>query len=232
MSEIIENIKRVREKIETAAAYSGRAGSDIILVAAAKMNGPERVREAIAAGVDAVGENRVQELLEKNAQEAYIGAPLHFIGHLQTNKVKSIVGICDLIESVGSLHLLEEIEKHAERAGVVQDILIEVNIGAEPGKSGVVPDELETLLEAVSIKNFICVRGLMAVPPFSYEKDVNRTFFDMMQKLFVDIKGKKYDNAFMQYLSMGMSDSFYEAIESGANMIRVGSAIFGARHYT
>ena len=231
MSGISDNIKRVREQIEKAALISGRSGGDIKLVAAAKMNGAAEVREAIASGVDAVGENRVQELLEKHAQDAYTGAPLHFIGHLQTNKVKSVVGKCELIESVGSLRLLDELERHAKIAGVRQDVLIEVNIGEEESKSGVKPQELDSLLASCAEKSSIIVRGLMAIPPILPEKGVNRTFFDMMQKLFVDILGKKYDNVYMQYLSMGMSDSFCEAIECGANMVRVGTAIFGARYY-
>ena len=229
MTNISENIKRVRGQIEDSAARSGRTGEDIKLVAAAKMNGAENVREAIACGVDAVGENRVQEMLEKVLQGAYVGAPLHFIGHLQTNKVKSVVGTCELIESVGSVKLLGEIDRHAVAAGIKQDILIEVNVGSEPGKSGVLVEELDALLCSCAEKSGIFVRGLMAIPPFLPEKGVNRTFFDMMRKLFVDIQGKKYDNVYMQYLSMGMSDSFCDAIECGANMVRVGSAIFGAR---
>ena len=231
MSVICDNIKRVRERIENAAIISGRSGGDITLVAASKMNDATRVREAIAGGIDAVGENRVQELLEKHSQGAYLGAPLHFIGHLQTNKVKSVVGTCELIESVGSTRLLGEIDRHAAAAGILQEVLIEVNIGAEASKSGVMPEELDSLLASCAEKSNIFVRGLMAIPPILPEKEVNRTFFDMMRKLFVDIQGKKYDNVYMQYLSMGMSDSFCEAIECGANMVRVGSAIFGARHY-
>ena len=231
MSVISDNIKRVRERIENAALVSGRSGGDITLVAASKMNDAARVREAIAGGIDAVGENRVQELLEKHSQGAYTGAPLHFIGHLQTNKVKSVVGTCELIESVGSVRLLGEIDRHAAAVGIRQEVLIEVNIGAEASKSGVMPEELDSLLASCAEKSNIFVRGLMAIPPILPEKEVNRTFFDMMRKLFVDIQGKKYDNVYMQYLSMGMSDSFCEAIECGANMVRVGSAIFGARHY-
>ena len=231
MTGISENIKRVREQIELAAAKSGRSGGDIKLVAAAKMNGAEKVREAISAGVDAIGENRVQELLEKNSQGAYAGAPLHFIGHLQTNKVKSVVGNCELIESVGSQRLLAEINRHARAAGVLQSVLIEVNIGEEPGKSGVLAVELDELLGYCSEMSNVFVHGLMAIPPILPEKGVNRTFFDMMQKLFIDIQGKKYDNVYMQYLSMGMSDSFSDAIECGANMVRVGSAVFGSREY-
>ena len=232
MSEISDNINRMRERIEKAAISSGRRGSDIILVAAAKMNDAPRVREAVEAGVDAVGENRVQEMLEKHSIGAYAGAPLHFIGHLQTNKVKNVVGKCELIESVGSKRLLDEIEKHAKTAGIRQEVLIEVNIGAEESKSGILPEELDSLLASVAEKRCIIVRGLMAIPPILPKKESNRTFFDMMQKLFVDILGKKYDNVYMQYLSMGMSDSFNEAVECGANMVRVGSAIFGARRYT
>ncbi len=232
MGDISDNILRIRERIDSAARSTGASGGDIKLVAASKTKSAAQIREAIAAGVDAVGENRVQEMLKKHGEGAYEGAPLHFIGHLQTNKVKNVVGTCELIESVGSLRLLLEIEKQAKKLGVRQDVLIEVNIGAEPSKNGVLTCELDQLLSAMREMSCVFVRGLMAIPPIEPEKGVNRTFFDMMRKLFVDIQGKKYDNVSMQYLSMGMSDSFTEAVECGANMVRVGSAIFGARHFT
>jgi pyridoxal phosphate enzyme (YggS family) len=231
MTIVADNIKLVREKIASAALLSGRAPEDITLVAAAKQNPAERVREAIAAGIDAVGENRVQELTEKLRAGAYEGAPLHFIGHLQTNKVRFVVGTCALIESADSVKLLREIGRLAADRGLTQDVLIEVNIGREPGKSGVYPENLaETLENAASIQG-IFVRGLMAVPPILTENNGNRRFFDDMFQLYVDIQDKTYDNIEMRYLSMGMSDSFYDAILSGANMVRVGSAIFGARKY-
>ena len=232
MSQITENVAAIRERIAAAAVKSGRKPEEILLVAATKMNGADRVREAVAAGVDACGENRVQELLEKNAQSAYAGRPLHFIGHLQTNKVRQIVGLVDLIQSVDSETLLRKIDAQAEKRGVVQDVLIEVNIGGEEAKSGVAPAELEPLLGIAAGCEHLRVRGLMAIPPIAAEPGGNRDYFSAMQQLFVDIKGKKYDNVSMDFLSMGMSDDFEDAILCGANMVRVGSSIFGARHYT
>jgi len=230
MSNIIaENIKRVRAKIEEAAAKTGRSGSDIKLVAAAKTQPAGSVQQAIAAGVDAVGENRVQEMTNKNAEAAYLGAPLHFIGHLQSNKVSKVVGVCNLIESVGSPALLGLIGKRAKSIEIVQSVLIEVNIGREPQKSGILPEQIEETLELASGIDGINVLGLMAIPPINEEIETNCNYFDSMLKLFVDISSKKYDNVSMRFLSMGMSDSFAEAIYAGSNMVRIGSAIFGDR---
>ena len=228
---IADNVKMIRDQIAGAAERSGRSPSEITLVAATKMNPAERVREAIEAGVDAVGENKVQEMLEKNEKNAYTGAPLHFIGHLQSNKVRQIVGVCDLIESVDSVKLIGEIDKRAQLSGIRQDILIEVNIGREANKSGVLPEKLEPILEEAATSPGVRVKGLMAIPPIEAHLSQTRNYFDEMFKLFVDIRAKKYDNISMYFLSMGMSDSFTQAIEAGANMIRVGTAIFGSRHY-
>ena len=226
---IAGNIERVRGAIAEAAVKSGRAPGDIKLVAASKTKSAEMVREAIAAGVDAVGENRAQEMLLKQSQGAYNGAPLHFIGHLQSNKVKQIVGVCDLIESVGSPSLIEHIGKRAVSLGIVQDVLLEINIGAEPQKSGILPEQTEETLYLASQVGGINILGLMAIPPI-YGKDVlSCRFFDAMFHLFVDMSEKKYDNVSMRLLSMGMSDSYEEAILAGANMVRIGSAIFGER---
>ncbi|MDR0446296.1 MAG: YggS family pyridoxal phosphate-dependent enzyme [Oscillospiraceae bacterium] len=231
MGTIAENIKIVREMIADAAAAAGRAPGDITLVAAAKQNSAARVREAIAAGVDAVGENRAQEMTEKLGEGAYNGAPLHFIGRLQTNKARAVVGACALIESADSEKLLREIGKRAVSLDITQEVLIEINIGREAGKGGIMPEKLtETLENAASITG-VKIRGLMAIPPILTQNKGNRRFFDEMLNLFVDIQGKKYDNADMRFLSMGMSDSFREAIRSGANMVRIGSAIFGERNY-
>ena len=228
---ISENVAAIRARIEAAARDTGRTGAEITLVAATKMNGADRVREAVAAGVDVCGENRVQELLEKNEQHAYDGAPLHFIGHLQTNKVKYLVGLVDLIQSVDSEALLREIEKRAAKLERTQDILIEVNIGGEEAKSGVAPEKLNDLLDYAERCPHIRVRGLMAIPPVSDGKDGNHAYFCRMKELFVDIGRKKYNNINMHFLSMGMSDDFEDAIRCGANMVRVGSSIFGARNY-
>ena len=226
---IAENVAAVRRRIDAAAAESGRRPEEITLVAATKMNDAQRVREAIAAGVDACGENRVQELLEKNDQGAYAGRPLHFIGHLQTNKVKYLVGLVDLIQSVDSEALLRKIDALSEKRGVTQDVLLEVNIGGEAAKSGVLPDEIEGLLAVAGACGHLRVRGLMAIPPIAAEPGGNHDYFCAMHQLFVDIGAKTYDNVSMDFLSMGMSDDFEDAVRCGANMVRVGSSIFGAR---
>ena len=226
---VADNIRRLRDAISDAAVKSGRAPDEIKLVAASKTQPAGLIRQAIAAGVDAVGENRVQELTQKIGQGAYRGAPLHFIGHLQSNKVNKIVGVCDLIESVGSKALVEQIGRRADSLGIVQETLLEVNIGREPGKSGALPEQAEEIMEAASRTPGINLLGMMAIPPFFTENERNCYYFDLIYKLFVDIREKKYDNVSMQILSMGMSDSFLQAIRSGSNMVRLGTAIFGSR---
>lgn len=219
---ITENVARIRAELPPG----------VLLVAASKMNSPERVREAIAAGVDACGENRVQELLEKHEAGAYEGVPKHFIGHLQRNKVRNVVGLCDLIQSVDSVELLDLISRRAASLGIRQDILLEVNIGGEAAKSGVAPAELDALLSHAATLEHVQVRGLMTIPPICAQKAETRRYFAAMYKLFVDIRSKKYDNISMEFLSMGMSADYMEAVREGANMIRVGSGIFGARDYS
>ena len=224
---IAENVAAVRARIEAAAQ-----GRRVLLVAASKMNDAGRVREAVAAGVDACGENRVQELVEKNAQGAYTGRPLHFIGHLQKNKIKYLVGVADLIESVDSAELLTLIDRRAEKLDVVQDVLLEVNIGREEAKSGLAPEDVVKTVEFAVPLAHVRVRGLMAIPPVAASPDDSRPYFAAMRELFIDIGAKKYDNTPMDFLSMGMSGDFEAAIAEGANMVRVGSAIFGARDYS
>ena len=231
MSGIRENIAAVRQRMAAAAERAGRSGEEILLVGASKMNGAEACREAIAAGIDALGENRVQELLEKDAQGAYEGAPLHFIGHLQRNKVRQIVGRVDLIHSVSSLELLEEIQKQAEKRGVVQRILLEVNVGGEESKSGFAPEDTLAAAERAAALPNLSVEGLMTIPPIQTEPHGNLPYFEKIYRLYIDIGQKVYDNK-LKYLSMGMSDDFEDAIAAGATMVRVGSAIFGMRHYT
>jgi len=227
--EIAENVRRVLDEIGAAAAAAGRPPEDVLLLAASKMNDTARVREAFAAGVAAFGENRVQEMTEKLAQGAYDGAQLHFIGHLQRNKVKNVVGVCDLIQSVDSRELLERISARAVSLGIVQDVLLEVNIGGEAAKSGAAPAEADELCACAAGLPGLRVRGLMTIPPISGGPGGNRKFFDAMYNLFVDIGGKKYDNVNMQILSMGMSGDFCDAIAAGANLVRIGTAIFGSR---
>ena len=228
---IAENVARIRADIAAAAIAAGRDPAEITLCAATKMNDASRVREAIAAGVTCCGENRVQELTQKLSENAYEGSALHFIGHLQTNKVKAVVGKVSLIQSVDSLRLLEAISKEAVKQGIRQDILLEINIGEEASKTGFGLGDILPLLENLSQYPAIRVRGLMAIPPICQNKGDNDKFFDEIRKLSVDIKAKKYDNVFMEVLSMGMSGDYVEAIAHGSTMIRVGTAIFGARNY-
>ena len=223
---IEDNVARIRERMDRAAG-----GRPVTLVAATKMNDAQAVRRAIAAGVDACGENRVQEMMEKLGQDAYAGAPLHFIGSLQKNKVKFVVGNCDLIHSVNSVELLEAIARKAAALDIVQDVLLEVNIAAEASKTGFLPEYLPQLLESAGNFSSVRVRGLMAIPPIAEKPGENRRYFAQMRELFIDIGAKKYDNVTMDFLSMGMSEDFEDAIAEGSNMIRVGSAIFGPRKY-
>ena len=228
---IAENVKLVKENMAEAARRCGREPDGILLCAATKMNDASRVREAIAAGVDVCGENRVQELTEKLEQNAYSGCPLHFIGHLQKNKVKYIVGKVSLIHSADSLELIGVIDKRAAALGITQDILLEVNIGGEAAKSGFAPEDLGEVLPQMADFRAVRVRGLMAIPPICENMEKNRPYFRTMKQLFVDIGAKKYDNVSMDFLSMGMSSDYEAAIEEGANIVRVGTGIFGARSY-
>ena len=215
-----------------AAIKAGRDPSKILLCAATKMNDADAVRQAIDAGVDCCGENRVQELLQKLSENAYDRTDLHFIGHLQTNKVKQIVGKVSLIQSVDSIRLAEAIDKEARKQSIVQDVLLEINIGSETSKSGFDKHTLIQHLEEIASFSAIRVRGLMAIPPICQNSTENRKFFQEMYNLSVDIMAKKYDNVLVDILSMGMSGDFEDAIACGATMIRVGTAIFGARNYT
>lgn len=225
------NIQEVRQRIAAACGECGRDPKEITLVGASKMNDAAACREAIAAGIDVLGENRVQEMTEKMSQNAYDGAPLHFIGHLQRNKVKQVVGKVALIQSVGSLPLLEAVEKEAEKQDIVQDILLEVNIGGEEAKSGFAPEETEAAAVLARELPHVRVRGLMTIPPVETVPHGNLVYFEKMHRLYVDINGKIYDNE-LEYISMGMSGDFADAIRAGSNMVRVGTAIFGARDYT
>ena len=228
---IEQNVAAIREKMAKAAKACGRDPKEILLCAATKMNDADAVKRAIAAGVDLCGENKVQELTQKLPQGAYEGKPVHFIGHLQTNKVKQVVGKVDLIQSVDRLNLLECIEKEAARQNIVQDILLEVNIGSEESKSGFSADEVRAVAAAMGQYPHCHLMGLMAIPPICSEETGNSKYFAEMYQIFVDIRAKKYDNVTMTCLSMGMSDDFADAIAHGSTMVRVGTAIFGARNY-
>ncbi len=228
---IQENVAQIKAQMAEAAIRAGRDPKEILLCAATKMNDAAAVRQAISAGVDCCGENRVQELTAKMQENAYRGKPVHFIGHLQTNKVKQVVGRVDLIQSVDSARLLEAIDREAGHQGICQDILLEINIGQEESKSGFGPEEVFPVLEKISCFPNIRIRGLMAIPPICENKTGNHKYFQKMCALAVDITAKKYDNVWVDILSMGMSGDFEDAIACGSTMIRVGTAIFGQRNY-
>ncbi len=228
---IAENVAAIRSQMAQAAAAAGRDPAKILLCAATKMNDADAVRQAIAAGVDCCGENRVQELTAKAAQGAYQGAPVHFIGRLQTNKVRQVVGRVALIQSVDRLRLLQAIQAEAARQGIVQDILLEVNIGREESKGGFFAEAVPDLVQQMENYPNIRLRGLMAIPPICRDSAENCKFFQKMYNLSVDITGKKSDNVAMDFLSMGMSGDFADAIRCGSNMVRVGTGIFGPRDY-
>ncbi len=227
---IQENIAAIRRRMAEASRQAGRDPGEILLVGASKMNDAAACREAIAAGIDALGENRVQEMTAKLQEGAYDGAPLHFIGHLQRNKVRQVVGRVSLIHSVSSLELMEEIHRQAQKMGLVQDVLLEVNVGGEESKSGFAPQAVAAAAEHALTLSALRVRGLMTIPPVEREPHGNLPYFREVSRLYVDINRNLYDNSFV-YLSMGMSDDFEDAIAAGATMVRVGSAIFGRRHY-
>ncbi len=229
---IEENVLRIREEIARAAADAGRAPGEIQLCAATKMNDAAAVRRAIAAGVDCCGENRVQELTAKLSDHAYDRAPVDFIGHLQTNKVRQVVGRVRLIQSIDSERLLCAVNAEARKQGIIQSVLLEVNIGKEPSKSGFQAEEIMPLLERIALYPNICIKGLMTIPPISQNKGDNLKFFQKMSELYVDIRRKKYDNVTVDCLSMGMSADYADAVHCGSTMVRVGTAIFGARQYT
>ena len=229
MNPIQANLEEVNRRITEAAQKSGRERSDITLVAVTKTHPIEMMNTAIECGVTDIGENKPQEVRDKFAD--VLPVKWHLIGHLQTNKIKYIIDKVCLIHSVDSIHLMDEIDKQAKKHDIVMDILIEVNISGEESKSGISPSELESLLIHAGTLSNIKVRGLMTVAPKLYNNVTNTLHFNNMNRLFIDIKGKKYDNVTMDYLSMGMSGDFEEAIKCGSNMVRVGSAIFGKREY-
>lgn len=227
---LAETIARIQQSIANAAAAAGRDPSEVTLVAATKVQTSDTIRAAIAAGITVCGENRVQELTAHLEDNAYEGAELHFIGHLQTNKVKYIVGKVALIHSVSSDRLLEAIDAQAAKVGVVQDILLEVNVGREGSKSGYLPEEvMDAARKAAALPN-VRLRGLMTIPPVAAEAGQNRPYFAQMRQLFVDMKRLLGDNvSVIDLLSMGMSNDYEDAIAAGATLVRVGTAIFGPR---
>ena len=225
-----ENYGVVEERIKEAAEKSGRKREDIILLAATKTVDTEVINHAIENGIKYIGENRVQEFLSKE-EALSTEAHRHFIGHLQTNKVKDIVGRVEMIESVHSEKLAAAIGKVSADRGIVTDILLEINVGNEESKSGFSPTEIYEAIEKIAKIEGIRIKGLMAIPPICEKKEEIMAFFAEMRNLFIDIGAKKIDNVSMEYLSMGMSGDYYEAILSGSNIVRLGTALFGHRNY-
>ena len=225
-----ENIKHVVELKNQAAEKSGRSGDDVLLVAVTKLHTVEEINEAIDCGITDIGENKVQEIMDKYEPMGN-GVKWHLIGHLQTNKVKYIIDKVVLIHSVESFKLAEEISKRAVQKGVTANVLVEVNIADEESKFGVKPDECEQFIKDISILPNIIVKGLMTVAPAVENPEENRKYFRQMKQLLVDINSKKIDNVSMDVLSMGMTGDYEVAIEEGATIVRVGTGIFGARFY-
>ena len=225
-----EHVQAVLSQVRAAAIAAGRRPEEITLCAATKVQTDETIRQAIAAGITVCGENRVQELTAHLAANAYEGAGVHFIGHLQTNKVKQVVGQVDLIHSVDSDRLLQAIQNQAEKLGIRQDILLEINIAGEQSKGGVPVEQARALAaQAMAMPN-IRLRGLMAIPPIAAIPEDNLQFFEAMRELFVDMKAEMSDNQNeFDCLSMGMSGDYQVAIAQGATLVRVGTALFGPR---
>ena len=230
--QMAEAVARIRQTMAEAARRAGRDPGEVALCAACKTHTVEEVRYSADLPIDLFGENHVQELVEKTDAGAYHGKPGHFIGHLQTNKVNKVVGRAALIQSVDSARLLDKIEAAAARLGITQEILIEINIGAEASKSGVGPEDLWPLLEAAAAKEHLRVRGLMAIPPADADETATRRFFAAMRELLAQAAARGYERAQMDVLSMGMSHDYAAAIEEGATIVRVGTAIYGARDYS
>ena len=225
------NYNNICERIEEAAQKAGKNIDDITFLAATKTVDAVTINHAISLGLKYIGENRVQELLSKYDDYNLNDCSLQFIGHLQSNKVRQIIDKVDLIQSVSSVKLATEISRQAQLKNREIDILVEVNIGKEENKSGVMPEMLSDLLYQIKDLPSIHVKGLMAIPPICDNSQKICKYFDNMHKMFIDIKDENIDNISMEVLSMGMSDDYYEAILCGSNMIRVGSALFGARNY-
>lgn len=231
MAAVEENYKRVLDRVNEAAVKAGRNTDDVRLMAVTKTVESPYINRAIELGADLIGENRVQEYLGKKDELHLDGVEKHLIGRLQTNKVKYIVGEVDMIESVDSLKLAQEISKQSVKHGVVTPVLVEVNIGKEESKSGIFIEQLHDLLCEIATLEAVKVKGLMTIPPICDSESEVSKYFEAMHQSFIDIKDEKIDNIDMEILSMGMSGDFEAAIAEGSNIVRVGSAIFGARHY-
>lgn len=225
-----ENFREIEANITAAAESVGKKRDDIILLAATKTVSSEVINHAMKQGISYIGENRVQEFLSKENDLLNI-AHRHFIGHLQTNKVKDIVGKVEMIQSVHSVKLANAIGKISTEKGICTDILLEVNIGNEENKSGFSKFELDEAVDIISKIEGVKVRGLMTIPPICEKTTEIIPFFEEMYKLFIDNSHKKIDNVSMDYLSMGMSSDYVEAIKCGSNLVRIGTSLFGKRNY-
>ena len=228
---IEENYRAVEERVRAAAVRAGRDPEEVTLIAVSKTKPLSDIEALIRIGVREFGENKPQELRDKYEN---VSQPVHFhqIGHLQTNKVKYIIDKAVLIHSVDSMHLAEQIQKEAEKRGITAEILIEVNAAEEETKFGVTVEETANLVREISTLPNIRIRGLMTIAPFVDDPEENRPVFRQMKQLLLDIKSQKIDNVDMNVLSMGMTNDFEVAIEEGATMVRVGTAIFGERDYS
>ena len=230
--QLTQNVAAIRQRIQNACIACGRNPADVLLCAASKTRSAQTVEAAQGIGIDIFGENRVQELVEKHAANAYGSVPLHFIGHLQTNKVRQVVGTADLIESVDSERLLLAIEKEAAKQDICQPILLEVNIGKEESKGGIAPDQLISLIQTADRLEHVQVMGLMCIPPRCETVCEQRSWFAKMRTLFEQAAQMPWNRVQMKVLSMGMSNDFEAAIQEGATIVRVGTAIFGPRNYS
>ena len=232
LEEMRQAVEEIRARMAAAAREAGRSPDEVQLCAACKTRTAQTVAASAALPIDVFGENHVQELCANYDAGAYCGKPSHFIGHLQTNKIKKVLGRASLIQSVDSEHLLAAIEKEAAKAGLVQDVLLEVNIGGEESKTGVLPQQLWPLLDAAAAQQHIRVCGLMAIPPVNSDDAQNRRYLAEVYQLFVRAGERGYANVKMQTLSMGMSGDFENAIREGATLVRIGTAIYGERDYS
>ena len=224
-------VAEIRRRMDAAARETGRDPASVQLCAACKTHTPETIALSARLPIDLFGENHVQELCANFDAGAYCSKPVHFIGHLQTNKIKKVLGKASLIQSVDSAHLLAALEKEAAKLDITQDILLEVNIGGEASKTGVSPEELWALLDTAAAQPHLRVKGLMAIPPVNDDDAENRALLRQVYKLFVQAGERGYENVQMETLSMGMSGDFENAIREGATLVRIGTAIYGARDY-
>ena len=229
--EVAQNVRAIMQQVRDTALQAGRDPSEVQVMAVTKTVDPVLVNAAIGAGITLLGENKAQELCAKYDSYQKDGGQIHFIGHLQTNKVRQIVDKVSMVESVDSIKLAREIDRHCAAIGKVMDVLLEVNIGREENKTGIFPELLPALLEEAGKLEHIRVRGLMTIPPVCETEEEVLQYFSQMRQLFIDIKQKKYDNISMEILSMGMSADYLAAVRCGSNIVRIGTAMFGQRNY-